>query len=300
MRFKISPLSVAGLLCSALAIAPTALAADTEIVATDTAFTNREISAGPVRVSVSYTPYDFDTVEEFTNNLSYELSYNGTPYLSGSQSTFYNGVVRLRDLDSDGTSDVIVETYSGGAHCCTNFLIYSWQGDGFATTETGLLDGGGGVFQDLDGNGSTEFSSFDQSFLYAFSSYAGSFPPSVVLSFQDGQFQDVTTEHEDRLRAIAWEMYQTILRAEQEDYEVNGVLAGYVAQKIRLGEYEEGWNFMLARYDATSEWGLDIYDAEGNPVGRHADYPTALRAFLQELGYLNADGQPNPEVSRAQ
>ncbi|MBF2079102.1 MAG: hypothetical protein IGR76_11440 [Synechococcales cyanobacterium T60_A2020_003] len=299
MRLRLSPIVAVGLVGSMLAIAPRVIAADTEIVANSEAFENREISEGAVSVSVSYTPYDFETVEEFTDNLSYQISYDGVPYLTDSQSTFYNGVVSLNDLDNDGNAEVIVETYSGGAHCCTTFLIYSWQGSDFAKTETGFLDGGGGVFEDIDGDGRAEFSTFDQSFLYAFSSYAGSFPPSLILSFQDGQFQDVTLNYTDQLRSTAWRMYENILQAEQQDYEINGVLAGYVAQKIRLGEYEEGWAFMLAHYDATTDWGLDIYDDQGNPVGQYPDYPTALASFLQELGYLDADGQPNPEVDRA-
>jgi len=87
-------------------------------------------------------------------------------------------------------------------------------------------------------------------------------------------------------------MYQAIERSEAEDYEVNGILAGYVAQKILLGEDEEGWNFMLARYDRDYDWGLDIYDDQGEVVGRYPDFPSALRAFLIDTGYLSPNGEP--------
>jgi len=72
---------------------------------------------------------------------------------------------------------------------------------------------------------------------------------------------------------------------------VNGILAGYVAQKALLGEYEEGWKFMLANYDRTSEWGLAIYQ-ENREIGKYPNFPTALRAFLIQQGYLDKNGKP--------
>ena len=73
--------------------------------------------------------------------------------------------------------------------------------------------------------------------------------------------------------------------------EVNGILAGYVAQKILLGEYQQGWDFMLAHYDRQSDWGLEI-TAGDRAVGHYSDFPAALRAFLIEQGYLTRQGQP--------
>jgi hypothetical protein len=67
---------------------------------------------------------------------------------------------------------------------------------------------------------------------------------------------------------------------------VNGILAGYVAQKILLGEYEDGWKFMLANYDRSDDSGLDI-SRNNEVVGKYRDFPTALRAFLIEQGYLS-------------
>ncbi len=99
-------------------------------------------------------------------------------------------------------------------------------------------------------------------------------------------FKNVTRQHFQELKSTAWRMYQAFVEAKKENYEVNGILAGYVAQKILLGEYEEGWKFMLANYDRTSDWGLEIYQGE-EVVGKYLDFPTALRAFLIEKGYLD-------------
>ncbi|MEL6854974.1 MAG: hypothetical protein AAFO83_07665 [Cyanobacteria bacterium J06607_13] len=63
-------------------------------------------------------------------------------------------------------------------------------------------------------------------------------------------------------------------------------MADYVANKAMLGEFEEAWAFMLENYDSQSDWELEIRDEMGQVVGYYSDYPTALRAFLKERGYL--------------
>lgn len=292
-RSRLGSLTV-GLGMVAIAIATpvftTAALAETELdLGGESAFTDQELSAGSISVVVNYTPFDVEAPDAWEqDNLTYQLFYNGEPLLTDSQQAFNYGRIWLEDLDSNGTAEVLVSTYSGGAHCCTNYKIYTWQDGEFVTAETGYLDGGGGSFEDLNGDGLTEFVTVDNSFLYRFSSYAGSFPPSLIYTFKNGQLEETTREHEDELRSHAQQMYQ----AAQENTEFpNGVLAGYVAQKILLGEYQEGWDFMLAHYDSEDDWGLTINIGD-EEVGRYYSFPFALKAFLIEQGYLNDLGEP--------
>lgn len=253
----------------------------------DTAsFKDAKLTSQGVEVSVSY-----DKKEEFDeiDNLHYQISYNGVSQLSSSTYTQVMGGVSLLDLDGNGIPEVVVRTFSGGAHCCTNYTIYTQQNNQIIKTETGFLDSLGGSFQDLNDDGKLEFVSVDNSFLYAFSSYAGSFPPSQIYTFTNSKFENVTRKYPQHLRSHAWQMYQVFLES-KDQYEVNGILAGYVAQKILLGEYEQGWKFMLAHYDRTSDWGLSI-DQDDREIG-NPNFPTALRAFLIQQGYLDKNGQP--------
>lgn len=261
------------------------------------AFDHRELTADGIKVSVSYQPPDYEALSEA--NLQYQIYHNEELYIDTAETTFGHGSVNLQDLDSSGTPEVIVTTYTGGAHCCTIYSIYSWQDNEFAKTQTVPLDGGGGQFKDLDGEGNVEFITRDQAFFYAFSSYAGSFPPSLILTFDQGQFDDTTPQFESQLRSTAWQMYQAIVQGKQEGLNINGMLAGYVAQKILLGEYEQAWDFMQVHYDRTSDWGLEIYSDTGEVMGRYPDFPTALQAFLIQLGYLDANGQPHQSLDRS-
>nr|MDJ0508702.1 hypothetical protein [Crocosphaera sp.] len=150
----------------------------------------------------------------------------------------------------------------------------------------GELDGNGGYFKDIEQDKKYEFITYDNSFLYQFSSYAGSFAPSLIFKFEQGNFIEVTRNYPKILRTNLQKMYEALRQRQSENGEINGILAGYVAQKILLGESEEGWEFMLANYDQSSDWGLDIYDRQGNRIGKHPNFPAALKMFLRNLGYV--------------
>ncbi len=257
-------------------------------------FQNRVLQSGAVSVSVSYEPWTAEqATDENYQNLRYQISYNGRPSITGGAVTLYVGSVTLQDVDGDRTPEVIFSTYSGGAHCCTNTLVYSWGGDRFRQAETGMLDGNGGRFEDLDQDGRLEFVTVDNAFLYAFSSYAGSYPPSLIYQLHNGKFEVVTRRYPQHLRRTLQQMFQTI-RTNRNDSEINGVLAGYVAQKILLGEYQQGWQFMLANYDRQATVGLTRYNQNGQSIGQYANFPEALRYFLIRNGYLDAQGRPRP------
>lgn len=247
------------------------------------------LTSGPIKVVVDAQKSGDQDSSEYT--LNYEVFYNNVQKFKAKVSTWMMGTLELKDIDQDAVPEVIVSTFSGGAHCCTNFTIHGWRRMQSITTETGLLNSDGGEFKDLDGDGTQEFLSVDNSFLYAFDSYAGSYPPTLIYQYKAGKLVNVTRKYPKVLRAHAWEMYQTLTQNPKEMSSMNGVLAGYVAQKILLGEYTQGWNLMLARYDRKSEWGLEIYKGD-KAVGKYPDFPTALKAFLINTGYLDKRGQP--------
>lgn len=292
MRYLISTLFSACAIATLGGLSPAIAQSEINMSYDTPSFQNRTIEADNVKVSVSYNKNEGG----YDNELRYTLYYNNQEQLTAVEDeAFMIGNVSFDDLDNNGTSEVIVQTYSGGAHCCTAYKVYTWQDGEFVMAQLGPADGGGGEFKDLNNDGNSEFITYDQNFFYAFSSYAGSFPPSIILTFRNGNFEEVTQQYPQYIRSQAWQKY---LRLQEYDYEMNGTLAGYVADKILLGEFEEGWNFMLVHYDRDPSMEYNIYDNEGNVIGRHPDFPAALRAFLIDTGYLNRNGQPrrNPSL----
>ncbi len=264
-----------------------ATAAQLEISSETSAFSHLTLSEGSVSINLNYTPPDYEALaDDVGEHLRYQVYYDGKPFVGAATEAFGFSSVSLQDLDGDRTAEVIVKNFSGGAHCCTNTVVYSWQEDDFSQVETGYLDGDGGQFEDLDGDGNYEFVSADNAFLYAFSSYAGSFPPPLVMTFSDGTFTETTRQYPDLIREHIASI-EGLLAESESTVKPNGLLASYVASKTLLGEYESGWAYLLEHYDKSSEWGLNIYSADGEVVGSYPDFPTALRAFLEETGYLS-------------
>lgn len=91
------------------------------------------------------------------------------------------------DIDADGVPDVIVETYSGGAHCCWTYVVISLS-DPPRVTFT--LDSAVGARFDLDptaGGNTTLIHTADTTFAYWRTSYVESPMPGVTMRLSHGQ-----------------------------------------------------------------------------------------------------------------
>lgn len=98
------------------------------------------------------------------------------------------GKLSGRDIDGSGHPNVIIESYSGGAHCCFETLVYDLA-ETLVPIGLPASPGGNapGEFVDLDGDSVFEFQTCDDSFAYAYCSYAGSPCVPAVLVYDSGQ-----------------------------------------------------------------------------------------------------------------
>ncbi len=189
---------------------------------------------------------------------------------------------------------IVVTQYSGGAHCCTSTLIATETQAGKWVLVDGLidLDGDGYGFEDIDYDGVYELISSDNSFLYAFDSYAGSFAPVKITRVVDGHAVDATTEPLFRQR-LAQDLAQFEFLARQDPtlWRANGFLAGWVAAKARLNQLNDAWQIMLTHYDRNPDFGEQVC-VTGGPVEqcpsgdlRTLPFPDGLALHLQRYGY---------------
>jgi hypothetical protein len=183
--------------------------------------------------------------------------------------------------------------YWKGAHCCTVTKIATLNYAGlWKVVSTEPLNGGGYRFEDIDGDGSIELINNDNSFLYAFASYAESFSPPRISKVVDGELRDVTAD--TRYRSF---LIQEVARMEfaaslnSELWNSNGFLGAWVAVKALVGQGENAWSKMLANYDRSSDWPLEEcklhipLDKCPDAQRRSLSFPEALRKRLQSGGY---------------
>ena len=153
------------------------------------------------------------------------------------------------------------------------------DGSQWKKVELGFFDGGPHSVTDPDGEGVYKFVDNDNRFLYLFSSYVGSVPPIQVLQLRGDQILDVSQEkrfyplHRVRLKDM-----EDTLRSVKGNAEMNGLLAGYVATKAIVGEFDSGWAVMEQRYERESDWGLRDcqggYNDQGQCKGKEIIYPS--------------------------
>src|SRR3954451_12120021 len=79
--------------------------------------------------------------------------------------------LHLTDLDADGEPEVLVDLYTGGAHCCATTLIWFVDGSRYRRRVLGLGDQGYRL-KDLDADGQPEIVTADDRFAYAFTAFA--------------------------------------------------------------------------------------------------------------------------------
>ena len=144
--------------------------------------------------------------------------------------------VLVRDLDADGEPEVLVNVFTGGAHCCFVSQLMTWSGGSYRERFHDFLDAGFTV-EDLDGDGRPELSSVDARFRYEFASFAGSAFPVQVWQVDGGTFEDVTAGFPQLIRkdAARWlRIYRG--RRGKRGYEWQGALAAWAADMELLGK----------------------------------------------------------------
>jgi hypothetical protein len=192
---------------------------------------------------------------------------------------------------------VLFQSYSGGAHCCTQVQIIYPENGRLQVVDLGEWDSGywDHLPTDRNGDGRIDFEFVDNGFLYAFASYAESSAPPLIMNVVGGRAVDVSTD------PSFGPLYERSLAAERqacvhpEDGRTpNGACAAYVASAARLGRFDQAWSEMLRSYDRNFDWPLpgdcrvalvDYRCPEGQRT-EYANYPEALRAFLVQQGYI--------------
>jgi hypothetical protein len=212
----------------------------------------------------------------FSSHARITISDNGTRVFAGPVSKPHCG--NYCEFDSRPLSVVtlaggpalVLDTYTGGAHCCSYVDIYSPQPSG-TWRDTGFDFGDPGYgLRHIGPGGEPEFVTANDAFAYEFTDYAESGMPLRVMQFNGHGFTDVTREYPALIRKdlrVWWKAFQ-------KDHTPGaiGLIAAWAADADNLGR-ETQVSTTLSRQVAAHR----ITAAEA----RH------LRAFLKKLGYSN-------------
>lgn len=251
---------------------------------------NAELSAGSFRVKARRS----STNDGWKIRLSgtqgakkiFDLVYNVSGVANWESSIF------IAEIDPTNSSpEIIFDAFSGGAHCCTTRMIaYETGSRSWMIAEGDTRDGDRFMLEDIDGDGAAEFDEIDQSFLYAFEAYAGSWAPTQIMQFCQGEMMNVTFEKQFQpfLRQDVFGMEFSADNSEGT-WNSNGFLGAWVAAKSMIGEGAGAWTRMLFLYDRDNSFTKDFCKLLDNSKKECTDeensFPKQLHQHLVENGY---------------
>lgn len=155
--------------------------------------------------------------------------------------------IRFVQLDDSPEKEIVIEMYSGGAHCCLYDVILGWATGGsfYRWTMHDFGDAGPGVrFSDLDYDGRKEFRTGDTRFAYLFGAYAESQFPPRVWEYSGGYLLDRTRLFPRLARRDAAESLRVYRRTRGRWFGVRSSLAAYVADQCLLGQCRRGFRLV--------------------------------------------------------
>ncbi|MBX3390478.1 MAG: hypothetical protein KF691_13600 [Phycisphaeraceae bacterium] len=143
-------------------------------------FTHQDTGQLDTDIRVTTTPLMFPKESESGNHLKPSdplADMHGAAPMSGF------------DLTGDGIPEIVLTTYSGGAHCCRTYHIFDVSGPVPVHSAIDVYDGGEELFEWPSGSRTYRFAIRDWTFAYWKTSFAGSPAPRVILKYDAGQFR---------------------------------------------------------------------------------------------------------------
>jgi hypothetical protein len=188
--------------------------------------------------------------------------------------------VHVVDLEHDGQPDVVLDLFSGGAHCCYIDQIFSFDPGTMTYIETEHDFGDPGErISDLGSNGHHEFLTADDSFAYRFTDYASSGLPIEILTFSGGKFQNVTRSYPKLIARDAAVWLKAFTGMAKQHYQDSvGVIAAWAADEDMLGHTKLVSNYLAQQLRAGHLNGAQ---------SRGQKFVTSLQRFLHQRGYLS-------------
>jgi hypothetical protein len=192
--------------------------------------------------------------------------------------------VHVLDLEHDAQPDVVLDLYSGGAHCCFIEQVFSFDPGTmtYGMTQHDFGDPGAQIV-DLGHDGRFEFLTADDSFAYEFTDFAASGLPIQILTFSGGHFLNVTRQYPKLIAKDAARWMKAFNSMARQHYSDSvGVVAAWAADEQLLG-HGKLVNGFLARQLKAGHLNSALSPTE--PGG--AKFVARLRKFLRTHGYLS-------------
>ncbi len=189
------------------------------------------------------------------------------------------------DINNNGYADFVIESYSGGVHCCYETLFFEYDDQGQLRFRTRINSKHTPLkFSNNDGDDAYEIEVYDYTYDYWFAPFSKSAKPGVTLDFKDGLYRPVIRADETSLNKETAIKQAQILSADKvqwQDYEVAPDLITLIIEDLI--------------YKGHGDWVLDIINAAWpkEDEGRIEWFRTELEEQLKRSPFWSAVAELN-------
>jgi len=221
-------------------------------------------------INFTFEDYTFTSIYDTANYCSVLkiTRDNSVRFESECTDRFFS--ITAEDLDSDSKKEILMEQYTGGAHCCSYLVACRIENDHIMVLDSIWWGDSGYEIQDIKNDGKKELVGVKTWFAYAFTNFADSRFNVVIYKFKSGKFYDATSEFPDIIKADIKDLKSQLKEYIDKGFDcprqvedtfntdagaVKAILAPIVADYYNLGELEEGYNYVKKVYkcnDVTS------------------------------------------------
>jgi hypothetical protein len=183
----------------------------------------------------------------------------------------------VADVEQRGSPDVVVDLYTGGAHCCSIVRVYrSGAASGTYTSVQRDFWDPGTRLETI--RGGYAFLSADSRFEYEFTSFAFSGDPTQIWWLRAGRFVDVTRRFPAQITADAARWWRSYVANRRQGLGL-GFIAAWAGDEDLLGK-----GALVVHTLATQNAAGFLRSGDGQTHGGSA-FITALTKLLERYGY---------------
>jgi hypothetical protein len=190
--------------------------------------------------------------------------------------------VHVIDLEHTGQPNVVLDLFTGGAHCCSIEQVFTFDPgtSTYVRAERNFGDPGERT-EDLAHDGHFEFVTADDAFAYAFTDFAASGLPVQILTFSGGRFVDATQSYPAIIRTDAARWLRIFRHMARQHYADSvGIIAAWAADEYRLGKVAAANRYLHQQARAGH-----LRSALGASEPHGQRFVAALLRFLHRHGY---------------
>jgi hypothetical protein len=188
---------------------------------------------------------------------------------------FDSPYVHVAMVEPGQTPKVVLDLFTGGAHCCFVEQVFSGPGPNGVTVAEHNFRNAPARLKPLGPEGQSVLVSADNRFAYAFTDFANSGLPVQVWALRSGMFSDVTRRYPSLITADATTEWRYFKARRDDDV---GFFAAWAADEELLGRG--------ALVNRTLAHELRAGRLRGGVVGVHGKrFARELNADLRRWGY---------------